>query len=139
MKPRKQQRRAWTRGSYAKRGTATPTPAGEPVPVAEPQTLTRAGLTPKQFLETVHGQQALLDYKVRKGELVEKSVVEAGHAEMREIIRADLFGAVPLRLANELGGKKLDAAQVRELVIRILSEVLRGWEKTGMPVGGVNA
>ena len=60
--------------------------------------------------------------------------VEAGHAEMREVIRADLLGTLPLRLAGELADRKLKSAAVREIVLTAIRDVLRTWHQAGAPV-----
>lgn len=93
-----------------------------------------ADLTPRARLDAIHAMQALLEYKVRKGQLLERADVEAGHAEMREIIRNDLVGSLPLRLANELSGRKHTPAQVRAIALAAVREMVRGWNKAGMPV-----
>jgi hypothetical protein len=92
-----------------------------------------ADLTPRARLDAIHAMQSLLDLKVRQGQLVEKAQIEAGHAEMREIIRNDLIGTLPLRLANELSGQVFSAAQVRATVLTAVRDVIRGWAKAGMP------
>ncbi len=75
--------------------------------------------------------------RVRRGELVEKSAVEAGHAEMREIIRNDLIGTLPLRLASGLAGRSWSAAEVRAAVLAAVREIIQSWAKGSIPVQGV--
>jgi hypothetical protein len=79
--------------------------------------------------------QALLDYKERQGQLVEKGTVEAGHAEAQELIRNDLVGTLPLRLAGELSGRTFHPAEVRVIVLKAVREIIRGWSKAGIPAG----
>lgn len=74
------------------------------------------------------------EIRVRRGELVEQSEVEAGHAEMREVLRSDLLGVLPTRLAEELSNKPgMTPQQVREAVLRQVRDMLAVWSKAGMP------
>lgn len=128
-KPEKRQRRSWTRGVYRKASRSVKTPVA-----AAKMSADLAALRPRERLDAIHAMQALLDLKVRKGELVEKSEVEAGHAEMRELIRNDLVGSLPMRLAGELSGRALDPAQVRAVVLNAVRDMIRGWAKADVPV-----
>ncbi len=124
------QRRAWTRGKYGKKAVK-----GKPDPVP-PKVAVPAGLAamrPRDRLDAIHAMQAMLDYKVRQGELVEKAAVEAGHAEMREIVRNDLIGTLPLRLAGDLSGRAHTPAEVRARVLAVVRDIIRGWTKAGIP------
>lgn len=94
-----------------------------------------ADMRPRERLDAIHAMQALLDYKVRQGQLVEIAEVEAGHAEARELIRNDLIGTLPMRLAGEFGGKTLTQAEVRVVVLTAVREIIRGWNKAGIPAG----
>lgn len=93
-----------------------------------------AAITPRQRLDSIHALQAYLDYQTRRGELVELREVEAGHAEMREVIKADLLGALPLRMAALMAGKKLQAHEVRSTALKAVNEMLRRWHKASIPV-----
>lgn len=124
-----QQRRAWTRGP---RKSAIK-PSSEPHNATMPANL--ADMRPRERLDAIHAMQALLDYKVRQGQLVEIAEVEAGHAEARELIRNDLIGTLPMRLAGEFGGKTLTQAEVRVVVLTAVREIIRGWNKAGIPAG----
>jgi hypothetical protein len=93
-----------------------------------------ADLTPRARLDAVHAMQAYLDWQVRRGELVERSEIDAGHAEMRELIRSDLLGTLPLRLAGDLGNRKRTPAAVREAVLVAIREQIRTWAKAGAPM-----
>jgi hypothetical protein len=76
--------------------------------------------------------------RVRRGDLVELADVEAGHAEMREVIRSDLIGALPLRLANELSGRAaMQPHEVRATVLAAVRDMIRGWAQADIPTPGV--
>lgn len=128
-KPEKRQRRSWTRGVYRKASKSVKKPV-----VAAKMSTNLAALRPRERLDAIHAMQAMLDLQVRKGELVEKSEVEAGHAEMRELIRNDLVGSLPLRLAGELSGRVFAPAQVRAIVLAGVRDMIRGWAKADVPV-----
>ena len=104
-------------------------------PINAPANL--AGMAPRTKLDAVRAMHALLDYKTRLGQLLEAADVEAGHAEMREIIRNDLIGSLPLRLATELSGRVFQPAEVRAIVLGVVRDVIRGWQKAGIPAEGV--
>ena len=80
------------------------------------------------------GIAARLQNQVRRGELVEIAEVERGHVEMREIIRNDLIGTLPLRLAGQLAGKVRTPAEIRAIVLDAVRDMIRGWHKAGIPV-----
>lgn len=126
-KQQPQQRRAWTRGPRKTPGK----PAIVPAKATMPSNL--AEMRPRERLDAIHAMQALLDYRVRQGQLVEIAEVEAGHAEARELIRNDLIGTLPLRLAGELSGRVFDPAGVRTVVLAAVREIIRGWSKAGIP------
>jgi hypothetical protein len=130
--PAAKQRRAWVRGRYGKKPQrAAPV---KPQQASKPPPVSLAGLTPRERLDAIHAHQALLDLRQRQGELVEIGEVEAGHAEMREIIRADLLGTLPLRLAARLAERKQGSARVRETVLDVVREILKTWHQAGAPV-----
>ncbi len=93
----------------------------------------RDGYTPRERLDAIHAMQAQQEYRLRQGQLVERTEVEAGHAEMREVVRSDLLGTLPLRVADALAGKKMDAQGVRETVLKAVREILSAWHKAGIP------
>jgi hypothetical protein len=93
-----------------------------------------AGLQPRARLDAIRAMQCLLDLKARQGQVVEKAQVEAGHAEMREVIRSDLIGALPLRLANELSGRTaMQPHEVRAVVLAAIRDMIRGWAQADIP------
>lgn len=92
------------------------------------------GYTPRERLDAINAAIRQQEYMVRKGQLLEVAQVEAGNADMREVIRADLLGTLPLRLAAELAGKTLDAAGVRALALGVVRELLTNWHKAGANV-----
>lgn len=94
------------------------------------------GLTPRQRLDALKADLASLDLAKQRGELVNRADVEAGHAEMREVIRADLLGTLPLRVSLALADKALPAREVRAVVLDAVREVLASWHAGGLPVPG---
>ena len=128
------QRRAWIRKPRTK---PDPQPApGKPMPVPPkihtPESL--SSLRPRERLDAIHAMQALLDFRVRQGQLVEADAVETGHAEMREVIRNDLIGTLPLRLASELSGRTFTPQEVRAIVLTAVRDTIRSWGKGGVPI-----
>lgn len=106
---------------------------------AVPRSMVR--MTPRERLDHIRGLQALQEYKIRQKELLVATDVEAGHAEMREVIRADLLGTLPLRVSLALADKALPAREVRAVVLDAVRDVLASWRAGGMPApeqkGGV--
>jgi hypothetical protein len=92
------------------------------------------GYTAREQLDRITAAMKQQEYMVRKGQLLEVAQVEAGNADLREVIRADLLGTLPLRLASDLAGKKLDAPKVRALVLNVIRELLTNWHKAGASV-----
>ena len=92
-----------------------------------------SGMTPRARLDSVNAAIKALEYRKMKGELVEREQVEAGHAEMREIVRNDIIGSLPLRLATELGNRQLTPAEVRAVVLVAVRDMIQGWNKAGIP------
>ena len=132
---KKAKKSSWVRGPYRKAKTSKTEQKAPPPRVAMPVNLSE--LRPRDRLDAIHAMQALLDYRQRQGELVEIAEVEAGHAEMREIIRNDLIGTLPLRLAGQLAGKVRQPAEVRAVVLESIRDMIRGWVKAGIPAEGV--
>ena len=98
-----------------------------------------AALTPRQRLDSIHAMQAHLDYQTRRGELVELREVEAAHAEMREVIKSDLLGALPLRLVALLSGRTPSAYEIRSAALKAVNEMLRRWHKASIPTPEIKA
>jgi hypothetical protein len=73
-----------------------------------------------------------MENRVRRGELIDRAEVDAGRAEAQEIIRSDLLGTLPLRIAALLAGK-VEAVEARQVVITAVREMLSGWHKAGIP------
>jgi hypothetical protein len=92
------------------------------------------GLTPRQRLDALKADLASLDLAKQRGELVSLAEVEAGHAEMREVVRSDLLGVLPLKLGALLAGKSMEAREVREVVLGAVRDVLQSWAAGGVPV-----
>ena len=132
----KPRRRSWTTGPRQKpaRRKVAPPAAPQPAPSPKPAPISLAGLSPRERLDAIHAHQALLDLRQRQGELVERSEIEAGHAEMREVIRSDLLGTLPLRLASKMSGKTHTPAEVRAAVLEAVREILKTWHQAGTPV-----
>lgn len=134
--PQKARRRSWTSGprqKLARSAKAAPKPT---TPLLQPKSapISLAGLSPRERLDTIHAHQALLDLRVRQGELVERSEVEAGHAEMREVVRSDLLGTLPLRLASRMADKAYTSTEIRAIVLDAVREILKTWHQAGTPV-----
>lgn len=90
------------------------------------------GFTPRERLDHVRALQVHQEYLVRKGQLVEIERVRAGHAEMQEVIRADLLGTLVQRLVAEFADKPTMSAQgVREVALNVVRELLSSWHKAG--------
>ncbi len=93
------------------------------------------GLTPRQRLDALKADLAAIELQKAHGELVLVSEVDAGHAEMRDVIRSDLLGTLPLRIAGQLAGRgPLDAREIREAVLVAVREIIAGWAAGGLPV-----
>lgn len=91
------------------------------------------GMTPKQRLDSLKADAQELENKVRRGELLERDEVERAHAEMREVLRSDLVGALPLRLAGELSGRKMNPQSIRAAVLAAVSDMLKSWGDADIP------
>ena len=91
-------------------------------------------MTPRQRLDSLKADAQALANRIREGELCERTDVEAAHAEMREVLRSDLLGALPLRLAGELADRKQSAPQVRAVVLRAVNAMVASWSDAGVPV-----
>ena len=134
-KPR--QRRSWARGPYRKPAKKVASRQSAPpavAQVAKAPTISLAGLTPRERLDAIHAHQALLDLRQRQGELVERAQIDAGNSEMREVIRSDLLGTLPLRVASALAGRSRTAAEIRAVVRVAVREILVAWHQAGPPV-----
>ena len=131
------QRRSWARGPYrkpSKKTASKPSTSPSVVPPPKPPPISLAGLTPRERLDSIHAHQALLDLRQRQGELVERAEIDAGNAEMREVIRSDLLGTLPLRVASALAGRSRTAAEIRAVVLVAVREILEAWHQAGTPV-----
>lgn len=92
------------------------------------------GLTPRQRLDALKADLAALELAKQRGDLVPRADVAAGHSEMREMVRKDMLGTLPLKLGFALADKAIPAREVREVALGIVREVLRGWAAGGVPV-----
>ena len=134
---KQRQRRSWARGPYrkpAKKAASKRSTPPAPVQAPKPPPISLSGLTPRERLDSIHAHQALLDLRQRQGELVERAEIEAGNAEMREVIRSDLLGTLPLRVASALAGRTRTAAEIRAVVLVAVREILASWHQAGTPV-----
>jgi len=93
----------------------------------------KTGLTPREEYYKIQTQRNALELAKERKLLVALSEVEAAHAEMREVIKADLLGALPLRMAALMAGKKLQAHEVRSTALKAVNEMLRRWHKASIP------
>lgn len=96
-------------------------------------------MTPRERLDHIHGLQALQVLRTRKGQLVERAEIDKAHAEMVEVLRSDLIGALPLTLAGALSGQKFTPQQVRQAVLDAVNGMIRSWADAEIPVPMVEA
>ena len=97
------------------------------------------GLTPRQRWEKLKGDAQDLENQKRRGELLERREVEKAHAEMVEVLRSDLVGALPLRLAGEMSGRKMTPQEVRAAVLAAVNDMLASWTDAEIPVPAPSA
>ena len=87
----------------------------------------KTGLTPYQELIKVKTARERIQLARERGELVEKSVVEAGLREAAEVIQSDLFGVLVSKCVTALCNRKLAPEKVRAIVTKIVHDVVSGW------------
>jgi hypothetical protein len=89
------------------------------------------GMTPRQRLEHLKGVELEIKLKREKEEWQTREQAEAAAQETANLIGSDLYGTLPLALAARLGGKTLNAAEVRLVVRSEVDAVVRQWVKAG--------
>lgn len=114
------------------RTSRQPAVGGRKTYAGKPVARGRDGYTPRERLDHIHSLIKHQQYLKEQGRLVDIEQVEAGHAEMREVIRSDLLGTLPLRVA-ELLADKIPAQEVRGIVLGAVREIINGWNKAGLP------
>ena len=92
-----------------------------------------AAMTPRTRLDAIHAMQATVEYRIRRGQLVERAEVEAEQRETAELIRLAMFRTLPARLGHLLAGKVRTDHEVREVVLREVRDVVRSWKAGGVP------
>lgn len=85
------------------------------------------GLTPRQLVDSRRAILLGIQIAKERGELVEKSVVEAGLREAAEVIQSDLFGVLVSKCVTALCNRKLAPEKVKALVTKIVHDVVSGW------------
>ena len=84
------------------------------------------GLTPRQSVDMRRAELLAMELAVKRGELVERAVVDAAAAREAEVLRGDLF-ALPAALAGKLANKKFSHAKVRAIVDAALRDMVQRW------------
>jgi len=87
----------------------------------------KTGMTPREKLYDIQTRRQMLELAKDQKQLVYKAEVEAGMRECANVIQSNLYGVLPSRCATELGGKKLTAEQVRQVVLGIVGDMVGGW------------
>ena len=85
------------------------------------------GLTPRQLVDFRRAILLQIQIAKERGELVQKSAVDAGLKEAAEVIQSDLFGVLVSRCATELSSRKLAPEKVKVIVTRIVHDIVSAW------------
>jgi len=85
------------------------------------------GFTPRQLVDCRRAELLRLEIAEKNRDLVLRSAVLADRRADAEVVQSDLYGALPARIATEIAGRKLNAAEVKAAVLRVVDELVAGW------------
>lgn len=87
------------------------------------------GMTPRQRLDHLRNIELHRRLNREEEEWQTREQAEAAAQETADQIGSDLYGTLPLALAARLGGKAMNAAEVRLVAREEVDKVVRQWVK----------